>query len=111
MRVSAFSLALVVVILIGACAPAPTAHADYKAITQPLLLPLGALIVAVRGGTPTTDYWLAQFNKSADGALQAIDGDSSDTANRLRTSIAKVRANPGDLQTLEDTRSMLLGIT
>jgi len=85
-------------------------HADYKAVTQPLLLPLGALIVAVRANTPTTDYWLGQFNKSADSALQAIDGDSSDTATRLRTGIANVRARPTDLQTLEDTRSMLLAI-
>jgi len=69
-----------------------------------------ALIVAVRANTPTTDYWLGQFNKSADSALQAIDGDSSDTATRLRTGIANVRARPTDLQTLEDTRSMLLAI-
>jgi hypothetical protein len=99
-----------------ACSASPTPPAtqkqvDYKAITQPLLLPLGALIVAVRGNTPTTDYWLGQFNKSADSTLQAIDGDSSDTATRLRTGIANVRARPTDLQTLEDTRSMLLGIT
>src|SRR5947209_11534218 len=56
---------------------------DYKALTQPLLLPLGALIVAVRANTPTTTYWLAQFNTAADGVLQAIDGDESTNANSL----------------------------
>jgi hypothetical protein len=76
-----------------------------------LLLPLGALIVAVRAETPTTDYWLSQFNTSADTVLHAIDGDTSETANRLRTGIANVRASPDDLQTLEDTRSMFLSIT
>jgi hypothetical protein len=84
---------------------------DYKSITQPLLLPLGALIVAVRAGTPTTDYWLGQFNTAADTVLGQIDGDTSDTANQLRTGIASIRANPKDLQTLEDTRSKFLSIT
>ena len=84
---------------------------DYKSITQPLLLPLGALIVAVRAGTPTTDYWLAQFNTAADTAVSQIDGDNSDTANKLRTGIANIRANPRDLQTLEDNRSTFLSIT
>jgi len=76
-----------------------------------MLLPLGALIVAVRASTPTTEYWLAQFNTAADGALQAIDGDTSDSANRLRTGIANVRNNPTDLQTLEDTRTTFLTIS
>jgi len=111
MRAFACNLALLSAILIGACASAPAAHADYKAITQPMLLPLGGLIVAVRGKTPTTDYWMAQFNTSADGVLKAIDGDTSDTATRLRNGIANVRANPNDLQTLEDTRSTFLSIT
>lgn len=84
---------------------------DYKSITQPLLLPLGALIVAVRAGTPTTDYWLGQFNTAADATLSQIDGDNSETANRLRTGIANVRANPEDLQTLEGIRSTFLSIT
>ena len=75
-------------------APPPTAVApsvDYKALRQPLLIPLGALIVAVRARTPTTTYWLDQFNKAADQVLPAIDGDTSPTATRLRTSIMNVR--------------------
>lgn len=84
---------------------------DYKSVTQPLLLPLGALIVAVRAGTPTTDYWLGQFNTAADTVLSQIDGDNSDTANKLRTGIANIRANPEDLHTLEDNRSTFLGVS
>jgi hypothetical protein len=90
---------------------ASNAHVDYKAITQPMLLPLGALIVAVRARTPTTDYWMAQFNASADSVLRSLDGDTSDTAERLRTGIANVRSRPDDLQTLEEARSVFLSIT
>jgi hypothetical protein len=95
----------------GAPAPTPTRTVDYKAITQPLLLPLGALIVAVRGNTPTTSYWLDQFNAAADNVLQQIGGDNSASANTLRTGIANIRAMPNNLQVLEDTRSMFLSIS
>jgi hypothetical protein len=81
---------------------------DYKAICQPLLLPLGALIVAVRGKTPTTTYWLAEFNKAADKVLPVIEGDPSVNATRLRTAITNIRAMPNNLQVLEDSRSSLL---
>ena len=84
--------------------------ADYQAIVQPLLLPLGALIVAVRAGTPTSAVWLAEFNKAADQALPTLDGDNSETANRVRTSINNIRAMPDNLQVLEDSRSALLSI-
>src|SRR5262249_19767913 len=83
---------------------------DYRAITQPLLLPLGALIVAVRANTPTSDYWFAEFDKAADTVLPAIEGDSSPTATRLRTGIANIRAMPKNLQVLEENRSALLQI-
>jgi hypothetical protein len=109
------SVAVVFLLLLVGCsatpAAPPTPTVDYKAITQPLLLPLGALIVAVRGNTPTTAYWLAQFNTAAEGVLQAIDGDESGKANTLRTGIANIRAMPNNLQVLEDTRSTLLSIT
>jgi hypothetical protein len=84
--------------------------ADYKALVQPLLLPLGALIVAVRANTPTTTYWLGEFNKAADLVLPRIESDNSATANRLRTAIANIRATPNDLKVLEDNRSTLLAI-
>jgi len=84
--------------------------ADYKALVQPLLLPLGALIVAVRANTPTTTYWLGEFNKAADLVLPRIESDNSATANRLRTAIANIRAMPNDLTVLEDNRSTLLSI-
>jgi hypothetical protein len=91
--------------------PTPIAAAvDYKALRQPLLIPLGALIVAVRARTPTTTYWLDQFNKAADQVLPAIDGDTSPNATRLRTSIMNVRAMPDNLDALEKSRSDLLEI-
>jgi hypothetical protein len=83
---------------------------NYAAITQPLLLPLGALIVAVRGKTPTTAFWLTSFNQAADKVLPAIEGDQSANANSLRTAIMNVRAKPNDRQVLEDSRSSLLAI-
>jgi hypothetical protein len=89
----------------GTTVPGPV---DYKALCQPLLLPLGALIVAVRAKTPTTTYWLAEFNRAADKVLPAIEGDQSTNANRLRTAIANIRAMPNNLQVLEDSRSSLL---
>src|SRR5687768_9207241 len=91
--------------------PAPTATAapvpgrDYKAIRQPLLIPLGALIVARRAGQPTAAAWLTEFNKAADQVLPAIEGDTSVDATRLRTAITDIRAMPTDLQVLERSRS------
>jgi len=92
-------------------ATATRKNVDYKAITQPLLLPLGALIVAVRANTPTTDYWLAQFNKAADTVLPQLQGDTSPAADQLRSGIAKIRERPNDLQLLEETRSTFLSIS
>jgi hypothetical protein len=73
-------------------APKPATAANYQAVVQPMLLPLGALIVAVRGHTPTTTYWVGEFNKAADAALPAIAGDPSPTAERVRTAVANIRA-------------------
>ena len=85
------------------------ANVDYKALRQPLLLPLGALIVAVRARRPTA-YWVDQFNKAADQVLPAIEGDTSPTATKLRASIMSVRAMPDNLDSLEKSRGDLLEI-
>ena len=91
-------------------ATARSTSVNYPAIVQPMLIPLGALIVAVRAGTPTADFWVAEFNKAADNALPAIEGDQSPTAQQLRASILDIKAMPKNLQVLEDSRSKLLMI-
>jgi hypothetical protein len=90
---------------------APVTGRDYKAIRQPLLIPLGALIVATRAQQPSNaEAWLAAFNKAADEVLPAIEGDTSVDATRLRTAINDIRTTPADLAVLERSRALLLQI-
>lgn len=74
-----------------------------------LLTPLGAMIIAVRGNDrPQAAAHLADFNKVADEQLPVIERDMSRQANALHSAITNVRAHPGDLALLEQTRRDLL---
>lgn len=74
-----------------------------------LLTPLGALIIADRGGnTSQAAAHLADFNKVAEEILPKIEVDMSKPANALHSAIVNVRTHPGNVAALEQDRLNLL---
>lgn len=91
--------------------PTPTHGPNYRAMAQTLINPLSTLIVATRNNSPTVLARRAEFDAAADSVLiPRLEGDFSETANRLRGEIRRVQNSPDNLAELELARERLLDI-
>lgn len=91
--------------------PTPTPQTNYREVAQPLVQPLGALIIAVRNNDAINARdFLAEFNQAANLVQIRLSGDETPKANTIRTAIDAVRASPRDLKVLERERDTLLVI-
>lgn len=87
----------------------PTPQPNYRGMRTSLVIPLGALIVAVRNNNgPQSAAFLAQFNDAAESVLPVIASDTSKPGNALHSAIVNVRSHPGNLAALEQDRLSLL---